>query len=402
MALNVVTAGDGQPVALAYGEHMVAGHILVNKDVGDRALLLGLGRGTWDSCVNLWYNAEALPTSAYHFHPGTLSTGETDAAQGVDSFYPQSGLTFNRLAYVGIRMPSTIETVDPGLVVGRYKCLHVADYDQEGRELQTEYSVNPARVFADLWIKRARLSPNRIDWASWYDWKQFCDQGIAWDDGKTPGRIIPRFQAHVVFTNTVEMIDAVNLVTQLSATTWQDTGSKLVFFYPNSQTEQFLFDKSNIIPKSVSPYTIDTRQMPAFARLRFRDLDSEFLAPAEWQYPKPEDIDSLARQGLEDANFGAMHYSQAMRLASFYYRRATAGYERVPVKATGKSFGVLQGDIVQINHAATGGLKRAEVIDCEDLGEATGNRSFTLALGDRAFYSDLDHQPAPLTTPLTA
>jgi hypothetical protein len=400
MALNVVTAGDGQALALAYGEHIVAGHILLNKPLAPRALFLGLGRGTWDSAIAVWYNAEKLPSDAYRFHPGTLSTGATDAAQGIDSFYPSGGLTFNRMAYTAVRVPDYVDTVDPSLVIGRYRCLHVPDYDANGQELQTDYSVNPARVFADLWIKRAKRDPNRIDWTSWYDWKQFCDQSINWDDGKTPGRVIPRFQAHVVFTSAIEMIDAINLVTQLSATTWQDTGSKIVFYYPNSQTELFLFDKSVIVPKSVSPYTIDTRQLPSFARLRFRDLDSEFLAPAEWQYPLPESIDSLSRQGIEEVSFGTMHYSQAMRLASFYYKRSVAGYERVPVKASGKSFGVLDGDFVQIDHPATGGLKTAEVIDCQDLGEADGTRTFTLALGDRNFYSDLDHQAAPATTPV--
>lgn len=401
MALNAVTAGDGQALALAYGEHMVAGHILLNKEIAPRALFLGLGRGTWDRAIDVWYNAEKLPLDAFHFHPGSLSSGPTDPSQGFDSFYPQGNLTFNRMAYVAIRLPDVHTTVDASIVIGRYRCLHVADYDAMGQEMQTDYSVNPARVFADLWIKQARRDPNRIDWPSWYDWKQFCDQQISWDDGKVAGRTIFRFQAHVVFTDAVEMIDAINLVTQLSATTWQDTGSKLVFYYPNSQTELFVFNKSVIIPKSVLPFTIDTRQLPSFARIRFRDLDSEFLAPAEWQYPLPESIDSLSRQGIEEAAFGAMHYSQAMRLASFYYKRSVAGYERVPLRASGKSFHVLDGDYVQIDHPATGGLKAAEVIDCEDLGTSDGTRSFTLALGDRNFYSDLDHQAAPATTAVT-
>jgi hypothetical protein len=94
---------EGGLLAVAFGEHLVAGHLIVHKyspgppPSSIFAVALGDGQGSrWDSLVNVWYAGEALAavslsdgtTPGYHFHPGTISTGISDSLQGVDTYLP--------------------------------------------------------------------------------------------------------------------------------------------------------------------------------------------------------------------------------------------------------------------------------------------------------------------------
>ena len=402
MGILSSTAGDGQPIPRCYGEHLITGHVILNRDTTPRALLMLLGKGPWHSAVNVWYRGDKLLNSDFHFHPGTLSSGLTDIIQGEDSFYPGSGQTYSRRAYIAARIPDAYTSVEPQNLIGRYRCQLVADYDDRGRETETAgYSANPARIFADVWIKQAKLSPDRIDWATWYEWKTFCGTSIPWFDG-VENRMIPRFEAHVKFTNSVEIVDVIQLLCRLSASTWQDTGTRLVFFPPDAQTAPFLFDSSILDTGSVRVYPVDLRQLPEFARVLFRDLDSEVLAPARYTARPNTPRLRRPRNGLADAQFDAMYYSQAMRLANFYLNRSRGTDRRAKFSAYGRSLGVLPGDFAKLSHRLTKGEVDVEILEASDLGTTTGKRSFLAAIKKTPiWYHDTDHEPKPTQIDVT-
>ena len=157
--INDLQTDEGATKPLAYGRHIVAGQLILHDySAGPPAastVLVALGVGEWDSVEKLWYAGDEVDSHAYHFHPGTQSTGVADAVQGIDSFFP-TGLTYSNTAYIAVQVPEPFVSEDrPDKLRGLYKTLKVADYDANGNQTGYGYSANPARVAADLIIKRA-------------------------------------------------------------------------------------------------------------------------------------------------------------------------------------------------------------------------------------------------------
>jgi hypothetical protein len=373
----------------------VAGHLILNRTHDPRALLVALGEGVWDAAVKVWYRGGELTDTDFNFHPGTQATSVSDTVQGVDSFFP-GGLTYSTTAYVAVRLPSEETDPDPAQLIGRYRTRLVDDYDMNGNAVGTGYSSNPARILIDILIKDGKIAPARIDWPSWYNWKVYCDTVIEWNDGKAV-RQIKRFESHVAYTGPSTTVDALNMFTDMSASYWQDDGALIHFFPVESRTPVTTFSTTTIISGSFNHYLVDSRQQATRLVLNFRDLDSEFLAPASWTAKDEEGID---QRGVIDAtgsfSFGAMHYSQAQRLAKYWLRRAGGSPERIELETDGSTLAILPGDLVTVDHPALPQVVDCHVMETEDSSAGADNRRFVLSPW-KPIYFDQDHEPIPAT-----
>lgn len=391
-------------LALAYGRHVVAGHLILHKyDAGPpptSIVFVALGEGPWDSIEKLWYAGNELSlspdgsTEGYHFHPGTESASLADPTQGQDSFYP-SGLTYNRTAYVAVKLPEAFATEDrPDKLRGLFKCLKVKDYDANGVETDAgSYSVNPARVAADLIIERAGLPVTRIDWPSWARWKDYCDETISWDNGTTTDNI-PRFECHSVFIQPVNLADALTAVTSASAAYWQDDGEVIRFVIAPDTERRHHFTESNIVAGSLQVYPRDVREMPNKLIAKFRDLDDEFLSETSVEARRDALIDRYGENDTGVRYFPNMNRSQAQRLLERQLRIETDNPILVELKGQGDSMHLLPGDFVYVSHPALGW----EYVSCviieasdESAEQSADERSFLMQRIDGSIYNDTDH-----------
>jgi len=392
MAIDSITTGEGGLIPDAYGEHIIAGHLFYSGGAVP-TLAFVLGEGVFDSVVKVWYRGGELTADEYHFHQGTQSTSMTDAVQGIDSWLP-GAIPYSTTAYIVAR-PAGIgaDDLDAAGLNGRYKCRQVPDYDADGNSTGSGYSSNPARILIGLLITGAKLTPTRIDWRSWYDWKVYCDTPIEWNDGKSV-RQIKRFESHVAFTGATSPVDVLNMLTDMSATLWQDDGALIRFFPVESRSSVALLERGDIISGTFEHSPVDIRSQATRIVINFRDLDSEFLAPAIWTQKDEAGIDD---RGVIDAgtfSFGAMRYSQAQRLAKYWLRRA-ASSERFTFSVSGEHMAVLPGDLVTVDFApALMTPVLCHVLAIEDSSDGADNRSLTVAPW-AAFYSDQDHEPIP-------
>ncbi len=185
-------------VVHAYGPHIVNPHIVqkVTSGTGDDtiATVVGiLGEGVWQGLDKLyWKGRELVLGTDYHFHPGYLPNDAADSAhagaQAVDSWVV-GGSNYSGSAYIVAKIPvDSIEDDDFSSLKAIARCLLVMDYDSSGNELGLTYTANPANVFLDIYINQRGNPKGRIDFTSWYAWKQFCETQVTWIGGSVPAR----------------------------------------------------------------------------------------------------------------------------------------------------------------------------------------------------------------------
>lgn len=215
-------------LALAYGKHVVSGHVVqkVTEGFGDNAsttVIVWLGEGPWNKIIGYWGGA-IIPDTDIHFHNGYLSssmdvatqavnpaTGMSEWNQGVDP-WNVGGQTYSGTAYAIVKLPLGISSEDDFSPLKFVcECLRVADYDSQGRQLNKDgvvvgtvdedpkeewffYSTNAALCMADAILVRRGLTKNRINWPKWVEWKNVCGAQITWKGGSVADRPI--------FTNT--------------------------------------------------------------------------------------------------------------------------------------------------------------------------------------------------------
>lgn len=386
---------EGGKLAIAYGRHIVAGHLILHQTTAPVTILIALGEGPWDSIEKLWYNGTEILPADYHFHPGTPSSGTGDPDQGVDSFFP-TGLTYSHTSYVALRIPTPFASDNPP-DKGRALCktMRVADFDRNGRQIGFGYSANPARVAADLIIVKAKLPPSRIDWPSWAAWRDECDQTISWDDGTTV-RTIPRFECHVVFLDSVNLFDALNAVAATCASTWQDDGELIRFYGPSQTTPVHHFNSANLVAGSVKLSQRGITDRPNLARVKFRDLDNEFLAEASVASDRPFLQDLVGVVEAAQRSIPNCNYSQAQRLLERQMRLDSDNPLLLEFKGVGDSFHVLPGDYVWVTHPLPDWVyQKCLVIEATDEAAEKNpdTRSFLVQRIDGDLYRDTDHKP---------
>ncbi|HEX8556737.1 MAG TPA: fibronectin type III domain-containing protein [Pyrinomonadaceae bacterium] len=232
-------------------------------------------------------------------------------------------------------------------------------------------------------------------------------------------RRIPRFEAHIAFTQPTSLQDALDQVCFVSCSDWQET-PKIRFLTPQPAVElgaelhaaqrQIVhhFDatvEDNIVRRSISAYPLDVRERWNFAEALFRDLDNRDLI---------EDYVQDERAGLQDAagdantpriispgqiNLGNMNRSQALRVLRWLMRLRSDRVWFCELKAAADSLHVLPGDVVRVSHATYNWVEKLFiVIDAVDEEEGADERSFVLQEYDPAdYYHDTDHSRGQLS-----
>lgn len=417
--LEELQTEEGGTLALAYGRHVVRGHMVLHKyDPGpppSSLLVMALGEGPWHQCVKLYYAGEEIAsspdgsTAGYHFHSGTVSTGTGDPAQGLDSFFG-TGLTYSRTAYIAVKMPEKYAVEDrPDKLVGIYDCLKVADYNAQGVEGSMAFSSNPARCAANFLLKQGGLPTTRIDWPSWVRWRDYCDETISWNDGTTT-QTIARFECHVAFTSRPSLADGLSLICSTAATIWQDDGEKISFVLPTDTTPVHHFTDgvmtgtlSNIVQDSFSLTPTDLRDRPSRLIGKFRDVQDDYLVEAQ-EESKREALEAKgATPETQPRQMPNSNRSQAQRILERQIRIEADNPIFLELKGQGDSFHVLPGDYVLVSHSAVNWLGvRCLVISATDESaeKAADERTFSLQRVDGDLYSDADQHPIqPEVTP---
>jgi hypothetical protein len=424
LVISNFVEGEGGLLAVAYGEHLVAGHLVVHLyDVGPPpssifTVALGDGQGQrWDSVVKAWFAREELSaspdgaTAGYHFHPGTISTGIADALQGVDSFLP-GGLAYSGVAVMNVKLPDHLAVEDrPDKLVGRYRCLWTMDYNSNGGEIGSSYSTNPARVaadrirryyeqryFNDLTLAYEKFR-NRINWATWANWRDVCDELIEWNDGTTV-RNIKRFEYHGAFTEDAALADILDDICGNCCSIWQDDGELINFLTPFDFVPVHNFDLSNIKEGSFSIAPRDIREIPNVITGKFRNLDDEKLTPASVEV-KREDLIQRIGKVASTRNLANMTHSQAQRVL-LRQLRLEAGIQgkgtplTCSLRGDASSLHVLPGDYVTITHPVANWTYQLCLVlaASPDAAEDSPDETdFTVQRIDSALYYDTDHAP---------
>ncbi|MFQ5696238.1 MAG: hypothetical protein ACE5HB_09635, partial [Terriglobia bacterium] len=227
--LELLTAGLGQPVPLAYGRHLVGGNVIFIKKNLDksRTVFVALGEGEWNAVEAVTVNGRGFniyDSKRFHFHPGLDGElgVESDPAvrnQKICSLFPPRfvpQITFSRLAYISMRIPRPVwRKVGPFIeVAGVYETTRVRIFDNVGNQTAYQYSTNPAWIALDILIRRfikpvgkinealTTAEKNRINFQAFKDWADFCDFDI--------GGGTKRFEASIAYVDIADLLRALN------------------------------------------------------------------------------------------------------------------------------------------------------------------------------------------------
>lgn len=383
--LSTVQLSENAPLAIAYGQHVVAGNLVeydytAGPPPGVK-FIMALGEGVWEGPVEVYYAGEQITASTssatpgYKFHPGTLSTGTGDTVQGTPMYFATSP-PYSGTAYIEVRLDETQsaeQRVDK--LIGIYQCKKVANYNSSGTVTDSgSYSTNPARVAADVLKRAGKLG--LIDWVSWVAWRDYCDVVIPYDTSW-----IKRFECHLTIFDTTTLANALSRICLTACTFWQDTGDKIRFLLPientvTPYTPVFTFTVSNC--RAVAVIANDRTQLPTGFVATFRDINDQYMTETtvEWVDETLESEVGINRQTLD---LPPMHRNQAERICAF--RLALDGTFTTDIEWTayGGAGAVLPGDIVKITHPVipfTQGLDANTafvfVTNTEDLPEDNG------------------------------
>lgn len=194
---NHLKNSSAKYLTVAFGRHAVKGHLAWSKVTGTSpshqiTAYNALGEGEFAECEGAFWKGVWIPPADYNFHSGALATAMTTGPQVVDSFFDKD-VPHSRTAAIGYKVPSGLGNADidntpPTDFEGIFKTKKCPDYSEDGDEVDFSYSVNPARVIAELFRTYARI-PNlptayadwaeywksRIDWGNWTEFRDWHD-----------------------------------------------------------------------------------------------------------------------------------------------------------------------------------------------------------------------------------
>lgn len=414
----------GRPVPKFYGRHFIAGQLLVKKAVAGTpnelyvAVAIGEGQGNGgghgeiDSAETVWYAGDPLtanPSPAtdpgFRFYNGFISTGVASGPQQVDAYFSSNGLAYSGTGYIAVRVPTIYADVEerPDKLRGIYKGRRTYNFNAAGTEIGYGYSTNPARVAADIVLSyyehkfpldqdeaRHHLL-QKIDWESWKTWHDFNATLIDWHDGTTD-RDIPRFECHEVFTDDLNLADALDRICAGCGAFWQDDGKRLIFLPPTERDPVHHFHPGNLL-SGISVEPRDLRDAHNYFIGEYRDQDEEFLGVATVEIR----LEDLIRQSGENKTthaLSSMVQSQAQRLMNLRANLESRNPNIASFIADASSYHVLPGDYVTVSDPVTDwNYQRCLVLTSTILGAA--NRpdvcQFTAQQIDAPIYSDTVH-----------
>lgn len=183
---------------VAFGRHSVSGDLCWSYATGAGASLRNfgynaLGEGEWDGVENVFYQGTELGASEYNFHSGALATAMLTGNQTVDPWFSLD-VPHSRSSAISFRTPLGVGNTDtlknpPTEFKGIFRTKKVGDYNNTGAQTAFNYSANPARCLAELFIGSGRIPnlpsvfadfvaywKNRIDWGAWTAWRDYCNE----------------------------------------------------------------------------------------------------------------------------------------------------------------------------------------------------------------------------------
>jgi hypothetical protein len=420
------SAEGGGLLAIAYGEHFIAGHLVVHKFVdatpneGYIIVALGDGRGhggghgEWTGAVAVYYAGEALIANpgagiaGFRFYAGFISTGVADANQPVDAFFSSTGLAYSGTCYIAVRIPTVnVEVEDrPDKVRGRYQCRKTFDFDKVGNFGSHQFNINAAhhaadRILAfydhkfpnDAPLAKIKLQA-AIDWESWNEFKTFNATQISWFNGSTTINI-NRFDSNAVFTTGASLAEALDQICATSGAHWQHDGEQFIFLPPSERDPVHHFDESNIKDGTLRVQPRDLRERPNSFVLEFRDFDDAFLGTTSVEVRR----DALIKQVGEIKSVRAlppMRKSQADRLLERMARLESDNPVIASLTGDETSIHIIPGDFVTVSHPLPGWNYQRCLVLAVNLSSAEDGVDFcefTLQAVDGPLYSDTAHGP---------
>lgn len=106
------------------------------------------------------------------------NAGFDDPVQGRPHFFPELNLTFNGISYAEGYITGVGAETEPSEFEFGFRGRKVADYDADGNYLGNSFSANNARVYADILFNEIGAPTSRLNFASWFVFKQACDKLI--------------------------------------------------------------------------------------------------------------------------------------------------------------------------------------------------------------------------------
>jgi hypothetical protein len=417
----------GGVLAIVYGEHLIAGHLILHKFIAGTPntsiiyVALGDGRGNggehgeWENVVAVYYAGAAQSvspngsTAGYRFYNGFISTAVASGLQQVDAFLT-GNLAYSGTAYIAVKLTDAVANAEdrPDKLRGRYKGRRTFDYNIIGNFAGYDYSVNPARVAIDrLQAYYEHKFPNdnatalrklqeKVDWESWYTWRNFNLTQIQWFTG-TSTISIQRFEAHIAFTQDTILADALDQICATAGAFWQDDGEKIIFLPPDdARLSSHHFDESNIIAGSLRIQPQDLRDSPNHFTAEFRDFDDPFLGLASTPPIRREKLISQVGEIKTVRAFANMRQSQAQRLLERQARLEVDNPIICSLIGDETSINLLPGDFVTVSHSIPGWTyQRCLVLSVNLIASEDGTDTceFTLQKIDGPLYDDTAHGP---------
>jgi hypothetical protein len=188
--------------AVAAGRHVVDGHLVWSKTLGvepshQLVLRQALGRGVWQGPEGIWYKGLNVPAADYLFFDGS-QTGATSTLFPTDKNAHTGTVLLDVKAPVGVGSADTAATT-PDLAFGIFKTEKFPDFNAGGDQIDPAnpstvvvtnaaliagtpldedyftYTASPARVMVGWLFKYGRIRHDRINWAKWDAWRDYCD-----------------------------------------------------------------------------------------------------------------------------------------------------------------------------------------------------------------------------------
>jgi hypothetical protein len=233
--------------------------------------------------------------------------------------------------------------------------------------------------------------------------------------GQTTGdtRYIPRFEAHIAFTEPTSLEGALDQVCFMCASDWQEDGSLIRFLTPepcapkntvplHAAQRQIVHhfdaddeDVDNIVKRTITAYHVPARDLYNHFLGTFRNVDDKDLKE---DFVEVEDTDLQDVYGRRDPgpiSLGSMNRSQAKRVLEWVKRIRATHSLFCELDGQGDSMHVLPGDIVEVtytNSTYQWNAKLFMVIEVTDEPDGADTRSFLLQEYDpEDYYKDLDH-----------
>lgn len=428
------STGNNPTLARPYGKQSTKGLVCYMERDGNRTkfilLLCQGGKYGCDGIDKFLYDGFEIDPSFYVFHPGTLSTGYSDPDQGRPTFFPNLNFTFSGICYLEVFLPTErspseenatavpdgSEVFLRGLKVMRYSIV-----SGQLQETTASYSPNPILISMDV-LREVGLIPLtrfQVHAQTWKDGIDRCDATISWNKGADHGGTvsIPRFEAHIAFSQTIDPFSAFNQILALCpGMKWQDVngGLKLLPTLDRAPVHTFLYDPTqsvtptNIRRQGLSITPRDPSVLYNFYIISYRDLDDPNyrLKYVYIDYPELRDAIGGTLVQAPTISLGVMSQSQAERIGWYTARTLTGWYDddgvliyaaQFEVKGWPDSYHVAKSDNVNLAHDIME-IREGAPLLCNVLKETfesrAGERSFTIQLTDRTrLYKDTDHTP---------